>query len=155
MDRQQLLEKERELTFKMIYFLTIRNRNPRRYGTEDLLYTAEADMVAAIGDNENISASDIAKMLNITKSAVSKTIIKLNKKGIINQIADVNDSRKMLLFLSPKGRIIYDTHKYIDNSADNYTKSALAECTDEEIQAYIKIAKINIKTMYEIIGTND
>lgn len=155
MNRQQLLEQEKDLTFKIMNFFTIRNRNPREYGTDDLLYTAEADMVSIIGENKNISASDIAKILNITKSAVSKTIVKLTKKGIIDQIQDDNDSRRMILMLTQKGMIIYNTHKNIDESADNYKISALANCTDDEIRAYIKIAKINVDTMYEIVGTND
>lgn len=154
-DRQQLLKEERDLSFKLIYFLSLRNRNPRKYGTDDLLYTAEADMVGVIGDNENISASDIAKMLNITKSAVSKTINKLSKKDIIEQITDKNDSRKMLLVLTPKGRIIYSTHNSIDDATDNYISSALSDCTDDEIRAYVKIANIHVKAAYEIIGTND
>lgn len=155
MNRQQLLKEEKELTFKMMNFFTIKNRKPRRYGTEDLLYIAEADMINIVGENQNVSASDIAKMLNITKSAVSKTIIKLNKKGIVEQIQDKNDSRRMILTLTSKGKIIYNTHKNIDISTDNYRNSALADCTDDEIRAYIKVASINVKTMYEVVGTND
>lgn len=44
---------------------------------------------------------------------------------------------------------IYNTHKNIDESADNYKNSALANCTYDEIRAYIKIAKMNVDTIYD------
>lgn len=152
MDRQQLFEDQQEATVKILNFLSIRNRNPRTYGTDDLLYTSEADLIDMIGKSENISASDIAKTLGITKSAVSKTVRKLGKKELVRQIPDVSDNRKMLLKLTAKGTIIYDHHKRIDDTGIAFVQSALRDCSKEEIRSYIKIANIHIKALYEIIS---
>lgn len=155
MDREELFEQSKDRTLKIAGFLMLKNRKPRKYGTDDLLYTSEADMIDLIGKNEPISATDIARIQNITKSAVSKTITKLRKKELVKRITDKDDNRKMILGLTPKGQIIYDFHKDIDYSVDEYIKAELEKCSEDEIKAYIKIANIQVKAMYDMVGLNE
>lgn len=135
--------------------MLLRNQQPRKYGTDDLIYMAEADTIAAIGKRQGIYAADIAQTLGITKSAVSKTIQKLTKKGIITSAASTSDSRKMILNLTPKGEIIYKFHKKIDSDAFTEIMKELSSCSNEELEAYIKIAKIHVNVRYHLMGLND
>lgn len=152
MNNQQLINEVKGLTQKIMLFRELRNRNPRRYGTDDLLFMAEADMIDVIGSHKDIHSVEIAQMCNITKSAVSKTIIKLRNKGLVERIPHPEDNRKMILSLTPKGKVVYDFHKNIDNTVDNYIESALSNCSEEEIYAYKKIARIYETALFEIIG---
>lgn len=155
MDKEKLFEQSKDLTLKIASFLMLKNRKPRKYGTDDLLYTSEADMIDLIGKSEPISATDIARIQNITKSAVSKTITKLRNKELVKQITDQNDNRKMNLELTSKGKEVYNFHKNIDDTVDEYLKIQLEKCSEDEIKAYIKIARIQLEAMYNMVGLNE
>lgn len=155
LDKEELFEQSKDLTFKIASFLMLKNRKPRKYGTDDLLYTTEADMIDLIGESEVISATDIVRIQNITKSAVSKTIAKLRKKQLIEQVVDPSDNRKMNLELTKKGKLVYEFHKKLDDTVDEFLRNQLEKCSDGEIKAYLKIAAIQLKAMYDMVGLNE
>lgn len=145
------MKEQIEVTKDLLEFMLLRNQKPRKYGTDDLIYMAEADMISIIGKSSGIHASDLALRLGITKSAVSKTVKKLIKKGIIISQVHQSDTRKLHLDLTPKGKVIYNYHRKMDLGLLENIMKALSGCSNEELQAYNKIAKINLKIRDDVI----
>lgn len=155
MERLELIKEQTIVTKQLINFMLLRNQWPRRYGADTVIYMAEADIIAGIGRKRDICASDIAKSFGISKSAVSKTIRKLCRKGIVTTVTSPNDSRKRILVLTPKGRTIYRYHNRMDMDVFEHIMRELSKCTEEELQAYIKIAKVHVNVRYHLIGLKD
>ena len=155
MNRMKLIREQMLVTQRLVNFMLLKNQKPMKYGNSDLIYSAEADIISIIGKSGNICASDIAKVLNVSKSAVSKTIRKLIHKEIVCCTVSSSDSRKNLLSLTQKGVTIFQYHKKIDMNTFLRILNRLSQCTDEEIRAYIKIAKIQEKERYRLIEEDD
>jgi DNA-binding MarR family transcriptional regulator len=152
MDRRQSLEQALSLTLLNLNFIAVRDRDPRQYGTEELLYMTEVDTLAMIGDHKDCSAVDIAQLWHISKSAVSKTLHKLEKHGLILRREHPEDGRRTILSLSPKGEIVYKFHKQLDKTTNRYMMKSIESCTDEELEAYIKISKLFHGAMIRKLG---
>ena len=106
---------------------------PRWYGRDLLLYSSEADLLAAIGDGEPITATELARMKVSTPSAISQTVKKLDAKGLLIRDAQDGDRRTVSLRLSEAGRQVYQLHR--QREADRYDAymQELADYTPEDI----------------------
>ena len=58
-------------------------KTPRRFGTDEPLSSREIHIIEASGDNGEIfSVTDLARLLGITKGAVSQNLKKMEKRGL-------------------------------------------------------------------------
>lgn len=86
------------------------NSRPRRFGTETELSGSEIYLIEAVGQNEDLSVTDLAGRLGITKGAVSQTLKKLEIKDIIVKKVDPANSSRTMVGLSTKGKVAYYSH---------------------------------------------
>lgn len=84
---------------------------PKDFGTDDYLYTSEIHTIAAIGKNPNYNLTQIADILGVTKSAVSKFVQKLQKKGYLVKRRINEDRREVILELTDKGLLALEGHE--------------------------------------------
>lgn len=118
------------------YFDRILNRYqslPRWYGRELLLYSSEADLLAAIGANEPITATELARMKVSTPSAISQTVKKLDAKGLLVRDAQDGDRRTVRLRLSDSGRQVYQMHRQREEARYSTYMKELTDYTPEDI----------------------
>ena len=118
------------------YFDRILNRYqslPRWYGRELLLYASEADLLAAIGANEPITATELARMKVSTPSAISQTVKKLDAKGLLVRDAQDGDRRTVRLRLSESGRQVYQLHRQREEARYSIYMEELTDYTPEDI----------------------
>jgi len=75
-----------------------------RYQSERFnLPDAEIRCLLLFGEEKYLTPKGIANKMNLVKSRISKLISGLNKKGLIQKIADPEDSRTTLLRLTSQG----------------------------------------------------
>ena len=75
-----------------------------RYQSERFdLPDAELRCLLLFGEEKYLTPKGIANKMNLVKSRISKLISGLNKKGLIQKIADPEDSRTTLLSLTARG----------------------------------------------------
>ena len=91
---------------------------PWHFGTSETLYRSEMFLLEIIGDQEGISVTEAAEQLRITKGAVSQTLKKLDAKGLVDRLADPDNSLKVRLFLSNKGKSAFYAHKHWHDTMD-------------------------------------
>lgn len=115
---------------------------PRKYGTEDELFMVEVHTLNIIGDHRQITTSEIAEITNRTKSAVSQMVDKLIKKELAVKYRNQNNYRELIIELTPKGKIVYEYHKKLDETEYGKHLMNLKEFTAEDFQTFIKIAKV-------------
>jgi len=75
----------------------------RDYETDVLLYKVEIHTIQTIGNNPGINSTGLAGRLGVSKGAVSQTLNKLLKKGLIRKTQLRADARESTLELTELG----------------------------------------------------
>lgn len=100
-----------ELLLDTICKFDERDSKERNFGTDVNIHHSEIHMIKFIKENTNLHISAIARKLGITRGAVSQTINRLQKKGLITkEMNEVNNS-KLIVKLTHKGESAYLNHE--------------------------------------------
>lgn len=105
-ETQEIVDLFHELMFK----IQNREKRPNNFGTGEILYRFEIHVIDAINRNPGITASDLSKMLLVTKGAISQVISKLVKKGFIAKEKDPASNKMIYLTTTQKGGFIAQKH---------------------------------------------
>ena len=105
----------------------------RWYGEDVLLYAAEADLLAEIGDRQPVTARELARMKVATPSAISQMVKRLDEKGLLEKQAREDDRRAIGLSLSPRGRQVYSRYRAQREERVSAWAEALPDYTPEDI----------------------
>lgn len=101
-----ILEQLRRLARKKIDL----EKTPHEFGTGMLLQHAEMYLIEILGNDEGQHLTRIAERMQITKGAVSQTLKKIEKKGLVRKFPDPANASRTLLYLSPEGKKILRMH---------------------------------------------
>lgn len=96
---------------RVVYTFFEIDKKTRYYGTDVPLFPSEIHMINKIKQNEGIHVTGLANILNVTKGAVSQTIMKLEKKGLIQKEKDLYNQSRLVLKLTAKGETAYQNHE--------------------------------------------
>ncbi|WP_321370208.1 MarR family winged helix-turn-helix transcriptional regulator [uncultured Desulfuromusa sp.] len=96
---------------------------PKKYGTDIMLTGVEIHLIELVGDNENSSVTDVAKLFGVTKGAVSQRFKKLEHKELIKKNIDPANASRTVVTLTSKGKVAYFAHKHWHETMDgSYTE---------------------------------
>jgi DNA-binding MarR family transcriptional regulator len=112
-------------------FLFLQDR-PFIVSGETALYPSELHLLDAVQGNPQLSATEIAGLLGITKGAVSQTLRRLMKKGIISIEKDRYDKNRLTVHFTGQGRYAYDAFNSKRSAQLQEMIGRLQDYTDEE-----------------------
>ncbi|VBB05766.1 Hypothetical protein LUCI_0977 [Lucifera butyrica] len=122
-----------ETVLRLINKFSTLLKEPRKFGTNDILYGSEIHMIDVIGKYPGINVTEIADKLGITKGAVPKMIRKLTQKDLIYRYQE-KDNKKVVLFrLTEKGHVAFRHHLEFHQQFDKDIKDKLSSLTNREI----------------------
>lgn len=118
----------------------------RDYGSGHLLTEVEAHTLGYIEQHEGVTASDLAKLVFRTESAVSQTISKLESKGLITRMR-IPERRKFYgIYLTVEGKKASQSHLAYDRQHQIDTLNELLKvCTIQEIESFFKVMRCRIE----------
>jgi len=114
------------------------DKAPRNFGTGDLLSHSEIHLIEIIGDNENLSVTDIGNLLGITKGAVSQNLKKLEAKGFSEKKTDPENLSRSIVTLTSKGYTAYYSHKHWHETMDGGFAKYLDDMDKKDIDVVIR-----------------
>lgn len=85
--------------------------SPHDFGTGVALFRAEIHTIRAIGKNPRINVTALAEHINVTKGAVSQTISKLTRKGLVSKTHARHNAKEVLLELTDLGWKGFHAHE--------------------------------------------
>lgn len=88
--------------YRIINKYNAKTKQPKTFGTTQSVCGSEAQVLDVVAHGEALTASMIAAILGITKGAVSQTLAKLEKKGLISREGGANAT----IYLTDAGREI-------------------------------------------------
>lgn len=109
-------------------------KQPRSYGTGELLTSSEIHLIEMIGDNdESLSVTDLAKQFNVTKGAVSQSLKRLEKKGLTNKVSDPENGSRSIVRLTSKGKVAFYAHRHWHETMDGGYKAYFNSLEPEKL----------------------
>ena len=106
---------------------------PRKFGTEEELFSSEIHLIEVIGDHTDLSVTDIAGLLGVTKGAISQTLKKLENKGLVAKAIDPENNSRLLAQLTSKGKAAYYAHQHWHETMDGGFREYFNGLPDEKI----------------------
>ncbi|MDC7126861.1 MAG: MarR family transcriptional regulator [Spirochaetales bacterium] len=85
--------------------------SPRDFGTGEKLFASEIHTIVAIGNNEGCNLTMLANNLKVSKPAANKFVNRLLKNEYIKKGKAIEDKRDIVLSLTDKGKIAFNSHK--------------------------------------------
>ncbi|MEM7799200.1 MAG: MarR family transcriptional regulator [Chloroflexota bacterium] len=126
--------------------------NLRNLGSEEMtFYRGEIHLIKMVGDDPGIFTSEVARHFNVTRAVISKTALKLERRGFLRKEEDATDKRRLRLFLSDKGEQAYRLHDEFHQAADRPLFDYLDRLTVAElrlIETFLKHANSLIENHF-------
>jgi DNA-binding MarR family transcriptional regulator len=128
-----------ERFYQLVKLANELEKTPRCFGTGELLKAREIHLVELIGDNdERLSVTDLSRLLEITKGAVSQNLKKLEKKGLVFKDEDPENLSRVMVKLTSKGKIAFFAHKHWHETMDGGFKEYFMGLNQDRIDFLIE-----------------
>lgn len=110
--------------------------------------------IVEIGRHNSLSVNDLAQLLNLDKSSVSKTVDKLVNNGLLHRVPSQEDRRYVVLTLSQEGKAAYEeTEARMDAHFENILQAIPADKRAQVIESLdlftAALKKVQGETPYE------
>ena len=99
------------------------------------LYPSEVHMLLLISNEIDTNATEMARHLCLTKGAVSQTITRLEKKGILKKIKDNYKKNELTLILTEFGKVVSKKCQHIENTFTKRHDKYLSSISEDEKEA--------------------
>ncbi len=113
------------------------DKTPKKFGTDETLSHSEIHLIEIIGDNADLSVTDIAGHLGITKGAVSQSLKRLEKKDLCTKRADPENLSRAIVMLTAKGNTAYWAHKHWHETMDGGFSRYMEDLNKEDLGVII------------------
>ncbi|MES5868036.1 MarR family transcriptional regulator [Bacillus cereus group sp. RP32] len=116
----------------------------------------QESMLFHINLNENTTANNIASTFNITKSAVSQVLSKLEKQQMISKQVNPNNKREYFLTLGPNGsKYMERLSKLDDVLIEKYFSKIDIEALQQMTDTLTKINKVILEEKQKDLESNE
>ena len=105
------------------------------FGTGISMYRSEIHTIQAIGKNPGINVTALAEYLGVTKSAVSQTIAKLYRKGLVRKTSTPGNAKEVILELTDLGLIGFRNHEQFHMQALAIAREYFGDRFEEKFES--------------------
>ena len=105
------------------------------FGTGVSMYRREIHTIQAIGKNPGINITALAEYMAVTKGAVSQTINKLGKKGLVRKTYAPGNAKEVILELTDLGWIGFRNHEKFHMEALNIAREHFGGQFENKLEA--------------------
>lgn len=108
------------------------------------LFSGQQDIVLALTENEGITPSELAKLMEVSSATVSVSVKRMEKSGFIIKKADENDARITRLYPTEKAK---QAPENIRNKMDSLETILKQNMTEEQAQEFSALLEIAVQNM--------
>lgn len=111
---------------------------PREYYPGELLYLREAHFVLAITVDNPPTMSELAGRLDVTIGAASQLTLQMETKGFVFREKSLEDRRKILVKLTPKGENLFKRHREYDYAQYMQISEMFSKFSNEDLEKFVE-----------------
>jgi DNA-binding MarR family transcriptional regulator len=127
---------------------------PRSYGTDVQIHSTEIHTVQAIGENEDVSLTQLAKHMGVTKGALSQTVAKLTRKGLVTKRLAPGNAREIRVALTDSGWTAHRNHEAFDRRILSAIEEHCGSATPRMVKRYLEVLR-DFEDILELLGTSN
>ncbi len=116
-----------------------------------LLHISEVHTIDAIGRNENINVTNLAKFRGVTKGAISQMIKKLADKGLVIKNVSSETDNEVVLSLTERGREVFNEHKKYHESLNGRIAELLSKMPKEAVDNFANLS-LDLEDLFKEIS---
>jgi DNA-binding MarR family transcriptional regulator len=105
------------------------------FGTGVAMYRREIHTIQGIGKNPGINITALAETMGVTKGAVSQTIAKLTKKGLVRKTYAPGNAKEVVPELTDLGWIGFHNHEKFHMEALNIAHEFFGDQFEDKLKA--------------------
>jgi len=106
------------------------------YGSGDLLSPVEAHTIQAVGDNQGLNLTALAKAMHVTKATMSERVRKLTERGLLRKSKALDNRKEILITLTERGRLVHEGHEAMHRRMFKRFASHYGERTQEQLELF-------------------
>lgn len=122
---------------KVLNIYKVLDSKPRDYGTGHLMYSSEIHTIDIIARCPDSNITGLSEEMGVTKGAVSQTVNRLEKKGMVEKHHDQGNDKEIHVRLTKKGYKAHQGHEEFHNLRDSKTHDYVRNLNDEQIDLLI------------------
>ena len=109
------------------------------FGTGVSLYRAEIHTMRAIGSIPAVNVTKLAEHMEVTKGAVSQTVNKLVRKGLVKKTRAPDNAKEVLLELTDLGWTGFHNHERFHSQMLEIAREHYGERLGPQIERFISV----------------
>jgi DNA-binding MarR family transcriptional regulator len=137
MDRTKAGNEIMELFIKAVRQYNALEKIPAKSGSKYDLYHSERHLIDRIGDHPGVNVTEFARIVGITKGAVSQVVRKLERKGLVKRYKGSMNDKEVFLELTRTGREIYINHKKKNDETVRPLIDELQKYPDDKVEFFV------------------
>jgi DNA-binding MarR family transcriptional regulator len=135
-DLQNTFNRMQDKLLAIVDLLNTGHKGGVDYGTGDLLSPVEAHTIQAVGDNQGLNLTALAKTMNVTKATMSERVKKLSRQGLLRKSKALDNRKEILITLSEKGRLVQKGHEETHRKMFKFFASHYGDQTQEQLEIF-------------------
>jgi DNA-binding MarR family transcriptional regulator len=118
------------------------------FGTGVLMHTKEIHTVQAIGRHSGINVTKLAEYTGVTKGAVSQTINKLVRKGLVKKTHPPGNDKEVVLELTDLGQLGFQNHEKFHMDTLNRAR----EYYGDQLESKLERINLAVDDIYQMLN---
>jgi DNA-binding MarR family transcriptional regulator len=135
-DLQDTFNRMQDMVLAIVDLINTGHKNGVDYGSGDRLSPAEAHTIQAVGDNQGLNLTALAKAMNVTKATMSERVKKLAGQGLLRKSRALDNRKEILLTLTEQGRIVHKGHEEMHRKLFKLFASHYGDRTEEQLELF-------------------
>ena len=133
---------------KILHLYSVIGRKPKDYGTGDQLYFTEVHTITMVARNKEVNMTQLADIMGVTKGAISQTINKLVRKGLIRK-SNIINKKEVNLVLTDKGNIVLKAQQSFQHEIFTFAAHLYENARQEDRDTVLRLFNAIVLNMEE------
>ncbi|MDJ0780877.1 MAG: MarR family transcriptional regulator [Desulfosarcinaceae bacterium] len=125
-----------DLVLAIVDLINAGHKDGVDYGTGDRFSPVEAHTIQAVGDNQGLNLTALAKAMNVTKATMSERVKKLTRQGLLRKSKALDNRKEILITLTEQGRIVHKGHEEMHHKMFTLFAAHYGDRTKEQLALF-------------------
>ena len=135
-DLQNSFDRMQDKVLAIVDLINTGHKDGVDYGTGDRLSPVEAHTIQAVGDNQGLNLTALAKAMNVTKATMSERVKKLARHGLLRKSKALDNRKEILITLAGKGRIVHKGHEEMHRKMFKLFAAHYGDRTEKQLEFF-------------------
>ena len=135
-DFQDSFNRMQDMVLAVVDLFNTGHKDGVDYGTGNRLSPVEAHTIQAVGDNQGLNLTALARAMNVTKATMSERVKKLTKQGLLRKSKALDNRKEILITLAEQGRLVQKGHEEMHRKMFKLFASHYGDQTKEQLELF-------------------